>query len=1344
MKKIKSISSKKKKLLYISLVLIFGLCSLIFAYHQGIFFNLFGNQIQSTLIKEKDESGITRQYIKLQIDHPKAETISLDSSVSSYIGKEGMELFKAQGAKLVYPKDDGKPVLEIEKSMSKAEIQIPITPYLNQKATYILKKNRWLTKNYDVTPLLDSEKETFISKLATKLGLNQKAHASKQTSSIKEIPKAAGSVIVYNYQELISAIKDVNVGEIIFGADIDSSTVLLDPIKRSLKIDGQGHTFSFSTKGAFILNKPTDITGLSTFELKNLEFNYTGGATSGNWAPINCSDGLSISSLNSQYWSLILGNISSSNAVTQKATGFMVLARMAKLTIDGDISWYALNSNTSSAHNYQYGVITVTELTITNGAKVKIDVSDNVVIRMRTSDTYKYTKKITIDNNANVDLYSKSCAVIHTNVEGSYVPVQVNITGKETRVNLKSNGNLGGPEESIGGGVIGLFGGSPKPTNTSNTDSSFFNLTDGAVLQVDAELAEGQAADTYGIPRTATGIHIELGKQDDNQPKGFEMNLSGEGTKLLINGEGDSSKDLDYSALFRFYLVGEQKLYVKDGAKVEIKKKYGRAATVRFYGKNNEIHILDGGEFSVLNEASVLDPDSSKVYWDSSDGGDVAGAQAFQFTIDGGGTSVFDVQGKNSKLEMQALKGPALEFLAGEAVFNAGQSTIFTVLGNTKTKDVGAIKSGGDIYNFNFDRAQYYELTNSRTVDKAVSNKTPGAPVLSTTSSKAFSKFIVNGSSLNLWKKGTDFTQFADKIYGVGSFQLTGKNFSKVDSTDIPNFAEDFENSEGDLGVGLFKYSRIIGDNNQAIVDYLRQPTNADKSIIGHVKVQDVSFDSFDGVRDAADGEVVVLLNLKNSKGEVVDSKEVATQTAADYGEPIKKPGMFVWDLKSFVSSDYIVEVGGAYKIIKSPTGEDLGHIITNPENIRVEPQKVLDVLPPSTLKVDSEKVGTTHKVITGSIDLKDSKDGSIADNLYVMVKTANGWLTDGITGKNYTLIDKNSENISDKNDTLKKWKFYLPRYLVIDDGSIEVYAKDSIKESYSLSDMLNSTLTEEPNDILGNLTPTILTYNSINYSYHNAKQEDFTPSVKCDIVDSLPSLPKVELRINNNLNNVELNKGQQFDYQISVKSQDLQDSGIDSLDNVVIRLDKPSEIEFADFSKLQNATNVDYYTDNGNSVDIYLKGGLFPGKTENFWITGRVSNDATDSNIVTNVLVEGETRLENPFVAGDLDPNAVHEKMKASSNISIDILPKAEIDQNISIKVVNNMLKIYYSHIKSFTVYIDNRKYKDYSVQYSNNIKTVNLNIPINEIRNQIDVKFDDKNGHTQVIHWNHFDVFD
>lgn len=91
----------------------------------------------------------------------------------------------------------------------------------------------------------------------------------------------------------------------------------------------------------------------------------------------------------------------------------------------------------------------------------------------------------------------------------------------------------------------------------------------------------------------------------------------------------------------------------------------------------------------------------------------------------------------------------------------------------------------------------------------------------------------MKNSNFAAWANGSNFDLEAEKYWNMVDFELTGSNFNTIRKTSDP---ESFNTST--FGpAGMTAYSRISANNARAVVDELRVPTNADKSIFGHVSI---------------------------------------------------------------------------------------------------------------------------------------------------------------------------------------------------------------------------------------------------------------------------------------------------------------------------------------------------------------------------------------------------------------------------------------------------------------------------------------------------------------------------
>ncbi|QIL45800.1 MucBP domain-containing protein [Vagococcus coleopterorum] len=73
----------------------------------------------------------------------------------------------------------------------------------------------------------------------------------------------------------------------------------------------------------------------------------------------------------------------------------------------------------------------------------------------------------------------------------------------------------------------------------------------------------------------------------------------------------------------------------------------------------------------------------------------------------------------------------------------------------------------------------------------------------------------------------------------------------------------------------------------------------------------------------------------------------------------------------------------------------------------------------------------------------------------------------------------------------------------------------------------------------------------------------------------------------------------------------------------------------------------------------------------------------------------------------------------------------------SVYLNVVNDRLNVYYSNVSEFTVYIDGKKYKKYKVANTATVESQEIDVPIDDMRNKISVKYKTPDGKTAISYW-------
>ena len=482
---------------------------------------------------------------------------------------------------------------------------------------------------------------------------------------------------------------------------------------------------------------------------------------------------------------------------------------------------------------------------------------------------------------------------------------------------------------------------------------------------------------------------------------------------LVSNGDNDANQG---TVRFR---SGQMAFNVKTESKVNITKNSINgtaqfAPGVRTFGDNNKINISGGSDFDVHRAVGSI----------VSDPGDNGKNAAISL---GGGTgNEFNLMDKKSSVVLDAKSGPAVDGgTGGKTTITAGAGTYFIARGMTKSADKGIF--GSTELHFSMDDVDYFDFRN---------NRPGGGMVMNVPNYYDESKFSGKNSDLSVWKAGSDLDGDPAHQWFNVNFALSGLDFGVLDSTDNTQMQSEFGS--------LTNYSRMSANNQSALLDEIRVPTNADKFIYAHASVPEGK----DEIRDAYTGEVQATIGVYDETG-----KEVAQVKGESIGEPLsiygdpERKGIIKIDApnKEFLKTGYTLKVLDAWRGMND---SDWIHQ-SSPEELTKDTPKVYDVTPADPVKLtnNQETVPPSAKEVSGT--------GEAGDILEVFLNNQNTNIE--------TTVNENGE-----------FTAALPTGLQKGD-TLQLFLKDHAGAA-------NVTNPPSTNDSIGNIEP------STDVVYHDAK----------------------------------------------------------------------------------------------------------------------------------------------------------------------------------------------------------------------------------------------------------------
>ncbi|WP_430603165.1 hypothetical protein IGJ02_000522 [Enterococcus sp. DIV0724b] len=709
---------------------------------------------------------------------------------------------------------------------------------------------------------------------------------------------------------------------------------------------------------------------------------------------------------------------------------------------------------------------------------------------------------------------------------------------------------------------------------------------------------------------------------NDGDRGGGTINL--DNASLMAHSTGSSSIRLRY---------GGNKFNVANNSKLTAitDTTGGEAATVRFSTTNpdNEFNISNGSVIDIQHLAGVapalrLNGDGfitnvsgkSKLNLYNKGSGSASNNSNEALNLPGR-NNTFLIRDKDSQVNMIADYGPAVYGNSNTSTIDAGPDTEFIARGNTSGAAYGVFNMAANA-SVLIDNPIYYDFANTRP---------GGANIFSL--SGAGGKFVANNTDVSVWQKGKN-VYLDDPLYDwtLLDFTLNGSNLATIASASDPGFKSLFGQPNN--------YARMSGNNARPIVDDLRTPTNADKSIYGHVSVPE----GVEGIRDAWTDEVKVDVTVKNADG------TIAYQTLTD--DTIGAPGLSLWgenpkngmfkiDLPEgkFLKTGQTVEVTGARRAGANSQSGKMHESL--PEDIQTTIQTVIDVTPPTQAVVTTDLSNAT-KQLSGTSD---------EDGAKVYFKVNGAWLkgTDGQTIS--TIVNAG------------KWEIDLPEYLTKTD-KVDVYLKDTTLISPLPSYTLPDTYTQEPDGVFGNINTEVDSYSTY-AGYHDAvkignKDERFNQAKRLITKDVIPDQSKLVKSVVSSGGSGKTAIGDTLTYTLqaenpktgsepwkNVELVDVLATGLsfDPTDNGITINGKSIGTDQSKFS----------YDEETRTLKIYV-GDLAANKKVIASFKVKLGQDAIVGNDIKNLAkANGDSPREKPFIQGPINPDSAHELLTISSN---------------------------------------------------------------------------------------------
>ena len=636
-----------------------------------------------------------------------------------------------------------------------------------------------------------------------------------------------------------------------------------------------------------------------------------------------------------------------------------------------------------------------------------------------------------------------------------------------------------------------------------------------------------------------------------------------------------------------------------------------RGAAIRFYGGNNYMNVSG----------------ASRVYINSN-----SNESAIQYTS--GGPNGFNLKDKNSKVEIKSLRSAGIDSGNYYNSIIAESGTEFQV----SAAGTGSTFSYGSNSELEFDNMLYYDFrqTNNNTMFSGVGTL----------------KSI--DSDASIWRKNTNLDGDPEKAWTLANLGLAGSGLITVS----PNFTmnlipskvgttysttTDIASYFGITQNRMTNMSRLSGNNAAPIVDELRTPTNADKSIFGHVSVPE----GVEGIRDAWTDEVTVYVKVTKKDGTSYElsGKTIGTTSSYSglsiYGEQ-GRGGLFQLENKD----GKFFETGDKVEVLKAWRGGAGNELNPDPSKVHMatpsdddrwvkDPVTTIDVTPPKQAGFEKDySLTNATKQITGTSDENGAK---------VFVKVNGSWLKNSSGDLITTTVADN------------KWVVNLPAYLTKDD-KVDVYLKDTTTIDPVPSYNLPKTYTQEPDGVYGNSNEEVDGYDAYT-GYHDAiktatADDRFNSAKRFVVNDVIPDQPNIVKSVVSSGGTIS-SVGDTLTYTLVTSNKK---ANSESWKNVVITDVLPEGLKFdSEKSKViiagVAATKDQYSYDSSTRTLTINLGDIAANASVTTSFDTVLETAAYNKEIKNKAKASGDSPQEKPFVAGPINPDSTHEIISADSN---------------------------------------------------------------------------------------------
>lgn len=757
--------------------------------------------------------------------------------------------------------------------------------------------------------------------------------------------------------------------------------------------------------------------------------------------------------------------------------------------------------------------------------------------------------------------------------------------------------------------------------------------------------------------------------------------ITNNGAEFSINSE--SSDASSNGAMIRYddpgglSYVGNHLMQVTNDSKISLNKLGGPTPAIRMYGNENKIDIQSGSDFILRNvgDGVAKDPGANNRN------------QGIQYR---NGTSnkvsSFSVTGENSNVSLITDSGAAIDCNLQDLDINAGEGTYFIVRGQTATGTNGVFSSLSPATNvrtkltFTMNKPKYFDFRN---------NCVGGGRLFV---GNVNSEFKMTQSDLQVWDTNSNLDGNPSAAWSLIDSVWSTEDFGAGITTN----GVDFSNFKGAPA-----YSRMTANNQKAVIDELRVPTDADKFIWGHATVPEGKYDP---IRAAYTGEVSVRVAVSaagsatayTAAGTVVEDP-AGTGAVSVYGDDART-GIFKIPTSNggFLVKGQQIEVATAWRGALGDEGGSNVHI-SEVSDIVTPVRTVLDVTPPQPTRLTDENLTNATNVLSGT-------GAEVGATVYVYYDSGNR-ASGTLLGTTTVLGDGT-------------WSYTLPAYLT-ETKELSVYLGDSVIKHAEAQ--VTSPVGETPvlYDQTGLIKPPVTNVNGVgninpytDYSYHDAVFEGVKKYIVADVLPNLPVMTKTVLSSNGKTD--EADAGDVLTYTLTAKN-DRAASITSTWKDVVVTDVLPAGLIFTPAAaevKINGAAVTyttgtpsvnEYSYDTGTRLLTVNVGSLNSTASAQITFKATVSSNATSTINNTATAVGKSPR----FVDGPGSITGEYEKISESGSVSLSVAGTLSIVSipNIDFKIeeakLNEGTRVIDPAISGNLIVADNR-----SVQKSWTIK--------------------------------------